>query len=98
MNTPQFILQALFFVVNTFALCFIVYFVCKMHKRMNDKLNLYMDYIRHVSDRNDIVYINQLETLKCQLAKSERYEEAQMVSKILESEFKRLKYNEHESK
>lgn len=98
MNTPQFILQALFFVVNTFALCFIVYFVCKMHKRMNDKLDQYLSLTKYVSDRNDIVYINQLETLKCQLAKSERYEEAQMVSKILESEFKRLKDNEHESK
>lgn len=94
MNTPQFILQALFCVVNSFALCFIVHFVCRMHKRMNDKLDQYLNFIKHVSDRNDIVYINQLETLKCELAKSERYEEAQMVSKILESEFKRLKENE----
>lgn len=98
MNTPQFILQALFFLVNTFALCFIVYFVCRMHKRMNGKLDQYLSLIKHVSDRNDVVYINQLELLKCELAKSERYEEAQMISKILESEFKRLKYNEHESK
>lgn len=98
MSTPQFILQALFFIVNSFALLIIVLFVCKMHKRMNDKLDQYLSFTRHVSDRNDIVYINQLETLKCQLAKSERYEEAQMVSKILESEFKRLKDNEHKSK
>lgn len=91
MNTPQFILQALFFVVNSFALCFIVHFVCKVHKRMSDKLDQYLSFTKHVSDRNDIIYINQLETLKCDLAKSERYEEAQMVSKILESELKRLK-------
>lgn len=65
---------------------------------MNDKLDQYLSFTKHVSDRNDIVYINQLETLKCDLAKAERYEEAQMISKILESEFKRLKYNEHESK
>lgn len=98
MSTPQLILQALFFIVNSFALFFIVLFVCKMHRRMNDKLDQYISFIKHVSDRNDIVYINQLETLRCQLAKSERYEEAQMVSKILESEFKRLKYNEYKSK
>lgn len=98
MSTPQLILQALFFVINSFALYFIVHFVCKMHKRMNDKLDQYLSFTKHVSDRNDIVYINQLETLKCDLAKAERYEEAQMISKILESEFKRLKYNEHESK
>lgn len=65
---------------------------------MNGKLDQYLSLIKHVSDRNDVVYINQLELLKCELAKSERYEEAQMISKILESEFKRLKYNEHESK
>lgn len=94
MNTPQFILQSLFFVVNSFALFIIVLFVCKMHKQMNEKLDQYLSFTKHVSDRNDIIYINQLETLKCELAKSERYEEAQMVSKILESEFKRLKDNE----
>ena len=58
---------------------------------MSDKLDQYLSFTKHVSDRNDIIYINQLETLKCDLAKSERYEEAQMVSKILESELKRLK-------
>lgn len=98
MSTPQLILQALFFVINSFALYLVVHSVCKMYKRMNDKLDQYLSFTKHVSDRNDIVYINQLETLKCELAKSERYEEAQMVSKILESEFKRLKYNEHKSK
>lgn len=93
MNTPQFILQALFFIVNSFALFFIVLFICKMHKRMNDKLDQYLSFTKHVSARNDIVYINHLETLKCELVKSERYEEAQMVSKILENELKRLKQN-----
>lgn len=95
MNTPQFILQALFFVVNTFALCFIVYFVCKMHKRMNDKLNLYMDYIRHVSDRNDTI-INQLLMLKNSLIKEERYEEAKKINEVINNELKALKNNESE--
>ena len=98
MELIELIFKLSVFVINSFCMCFVVYFVCKMHKRINDKLDQYISFTKHVSDRNDIVYINQLETLKCQLAKSERYEEAQMVSKILESEFKRLKYNEHESK
>lgn len=76
MNTPQFILQTLFFIVNSFTVAFIVWFVCRMHNRMNSKLDLYLDYMRHVSNRNDIVYINQLGSLKSRLMREERYEEA----------------------
>lgn len=97
MSTPQLILQALFFIVNSFALFFIVLFVCKMHRRMNDKLDQYLSFTKHVSDRNDIVYINQLETLRCQLVKYERYEEAQMVSEMIKNEYKRMKDNERKS-
>ena len=31
---------------------------------MEDKLNGIKSYIQHVTDRNDIVYINQLEEIK----------------------------------
>lgn len=89
MSTPQLILQTLLFIVNSFALFFIVLFVCKMHKRMNDKLDQYLILVKHVSDRNDIVYINLLETLRCQLVDSERYEEAQMVSEMIKNEIKK---------
>lgn len=95
MNTPQFILQALFFVVNTFALCFVVYFVCKICGQMNNKLDQYLHFIKHVSCRNDVIYFNQLELLKRRLAKEERYEEMQVVNKILEDELNRLKKNEN---
>lgn len=53
MNTPQFTLQFLFFIVNSFTVAFITWFVCRMHNSMNSKLDLYMDYMRHVSDRNE---------------------------------------------
>lgn len=96
MNTPQFTLQALFFVVNTFALCFVVYFVCKMYKRMNDKLDHYLNYMRYVSDRNDTIYINQLLMLKDHLIKEERYEEAKKINEAIDNELKILKDNESE--
>lgn len=91
MNIPQFILQALFFIVNTFALCFIVYFVCKMHKRMNDKLDRYLNYMRYVSVRNDTIYISQLLILKSNLVKEERYEEAKKISEMINNELKAFK-------
>lgn len=91
MNIPQFIFQALFFIVNTLALCFIVYFVCKMHKRMNDKLDRYLNYMRYVSDRNDTIYINQLLILKSNLVKEERYEEAKKISEMINNELKAFK-------
>lgn len=91
MNTPQFILQTLFFIVNSFTVAFIVWFVCRMHNRMNSKLDLYLDYMRHVSNRNDIVYINQLGSLKSRLMREERYEEAKEVQKMINNELKTLK-------
>lgn len=91
MNTPQFILQVLFFITNTFALCFIVYFVCKMHKRMNDKLDRYLNYMRYVSCRNDTIYINQLLILKSNLVKEERYEEAKKISEMINNELRVFK-------
>ena len=96
MNTPQFILQALFFIVNSFTVAFIVWFVCRMHNRMNSKLDLYLDYMRHVSNRNDIVYINQLGSLKSRLMREERYEEAKEVQEMINNELKTLKDNEQD--
>jgi len=53
---------------------------------MEDKLNSIQRYIHHVTDRNDIVYINQLESLKRELIKAERYEDAEKISKCIEYE------------
>lgn len=58
---------------------------------MEGKLNDIKSYIQHVTDRNDIVYINQLEEMKRILIKSERYEEADKISKCIEDEYSNLK-------
>ena len=42
--------------------------------------------IRDRSDRNDIVYINQLSELQRLLIKEERYEEADKIGKIIKDE------------
>ncbi len=44
-----------------------------------------------VTDRNDIVYINQLEEIKRILIESERYEDAAKISKCIEDEYSNLK-------
>lgn len=91
MNTHQFILQALFFVMNSFALFFTVLFVCNMHKRMNDKLDQYLSFTKHVSNKNDVIYLNQLEFLKEKLVSQDRFEEADSIDKIIQSEINKLK-------
>ncbi|ALA76223.1 hypothetical protein IY41_16665 [Phocaeicola dorei] len=53
---------------------------------MEDKLDKIEGYVRHVSDRNDIVYINQLSELQRLLIKEERYEEAGNIGKINKDE------------
>mgnify|MGYP004682879095 FL=1 len=58
---------------------------------MEDKLNGIKSYIQHVTDRNDIVYINQLEEIKRILIESERYEDAAKISKWIEDEYSNLK-------
>ncbi|WP_455674770.1 hypothetical protein [Phocaeicola sp.] len=50
-------------------------------------------YIKHVTDRNDIVYINQLEIYKKQLIEQEDYEGAKKVSECIEKEYKQFKKN-----
>ncbi len=58
---------------------------------MENKLNDIQMYIQHVTDRNDIVYINQLESLKRELIKAERYEDVEKISKCIEREYDYLK-------
>lgn len=58
---------------------------------MENKLNEIKEYTRRVSDRNDVVYINQLNWLKSELIKEERYEEADKINKCIEDEFNKLK-------
>lgn len=78
---------------NATAVAIIVILISKWHKRMEGKLNDIKSYIQHVTDRNDIVYINQLEILKRELIKAERYEDAEKIRKYIEQEYGYLKRN-----
>lgn len=96
METVELIIKIALFILNVSTVAFIVIMISKWHKRMEDKLNSIQRYIHHVTDRNDIVYINQLEEMKRILIESERYEEADKINKCIEEEFKRInKYGQH---
>lgn len=79
------------FIINVTTVAFILIMISKWHRRMEDKLNDIKSYIQHVTDRNDIVYINQLENLKRELIKAERYEDVEKISKCIEQEYNYLK-------
>ena len=81
---------ALFF-INATTVAFILIMISIFHGRMEIKLNDIQMYIQHVTDRNDIVYINQLESLKRELIKAERYEDVEKISKCIEREYDYLK-------
>lgn len=46
--------------------------------------------MRHVFDRNDTIYINQLLMLKNSLIKEERYEEAKKINEVINNELKNI--------
>lgn len=81
---------ALFF-INATTVAIILIMISKWHGHMENKLNDIQMYIQHVTDRNDIVYINQLESLKRELIKAERYEDVEKISKCIEREYDYLK-------
>lgn len=78
-------------IFNATAVAIIVILISKWHNRMEGKLNDIKGYIQHVTDRNDIVYINQLEEMKRILIESERYEDAEKIRKCIEQEYGCLK-------
>ena len=85
------IIKIALFIINVTTVAFIVIMISKWHGRMENKLNSIQMYIQHVTDRNDIVYINQLESLKRELIKAERYEDVEKISKCIEREYDYLK-------
>ena len=86
------IIKIALFIINVTTVAFILrHDKGKWHRRMEDKLNDIKSYIQHVTDRNDIVYINQLENLKRELIKAERYEDVEKISKCIEQEYNYLK-------
>lgn len=90
-EVAELILKIALFILNATTVAIIVILISKWHKRMEDKLNSIQRYIHHVTDRNDIVYINQLEEIKRILIESERYEEADKICKCIEIEFDNFK-------
>lgn len=90
-EVAELILKIALFILNATTVAIIVILISKWHKRMEDKLNSIQRYIHHVTDRNDIVYINQLEEIKRRLIESERYEDADKISKCIEIEYSNLK-------
>ena len=91
METIELILKIALFILNVTTVAIIVILISKWHKRMEGKLNDIKSYIQHVTDRNDIVYINQLESFKRALIKAERYEDAAKIRKCIEDEYSYLK-------
>lgn len=85
------IIKIALFILNAATVAIIVILISKWHNRMEGKLNDIKSYIQHVTDRNDIVYINQLEEMKRILIEPERYEEADKISKCIEDEYSNLK-------
>ena len=86
MEIAELIFKSILALLNVCALAFILILVSKWHIRMENKLDEIERYVRHVSDRNDIVYINQLSELQRLLIKEERYEEAGKIGKIIKDE------------
>ena len=91
MGTVELILHILFGLLNGLVVVFIVLYACRPCKRMREDLNATMRHIQHVSDRNDVVYLNQLENMKRELLQNECYEEASTVQRIINDEMKRMK-------
>lgn len=85
------LIHALFGFINGLAVAFITLYVCRAYKRIREDLNATMRHIQHMSDRNDVVYLNQLENMKRELLQNECYEEASTVQRIINDEMKRMK-------
>ena len=90
-EVAELILKIALFILNATTIAIVVILISKWRRRMEDKLNDIKSYIQHVADRNDIVYINQLEEIKRILIESERYEDAAKISKCIEDEYSNLK-------
>lgn len=96
METVELMIKIALFILNVSTVAIIVILISKWHKRMEGKLDEIKEYTRRVSDRNDVILLNQLQWLKSKLIEEERYEEADKINKCIEEEFKRInKYEQH---
>ncbi|MDB0861531.1 hypothetical protein PL590_16210 [Phocaeicola vulgatus] len=90
MEIAELIFKFILASLNVCALAFTLILVSKWHIRMENKLDDIERYVRRVSDRNDIVFLNQLSELQRQLIKEERYEEASKIGEIIKDEETKL--------
>lgn len=97
METVGLIIKISITLFNAIALGFVLVLVSRWHKRMEDKLDEIRLYTRRISDRNDVVYMNQLQWLKSKLIEEERYEEAAKINKCIEEKLRKIK-EQYESK
>nr|DAX53658.1 MAG TPA: hypothetical protein [Caudoviricetes sp.] len=86
MEIAELIFKFILASLNVCALAFTLILVSKWHIRMENKLDEIERYVRRVSDRNDIVFLNQLSELQRKLIREERYEEADKIGKIIKDE------------
>lgn len=91
MEIAELIIKISISLFNAIALGIVLIMVGRWHRRMENKLDEIREYARRVSDRNDVVYMNQLQWLKSKLIEEERYEEANKINKCIENEFNKLK-------
>ena len=94
MDIAELIIKISISLFNAIALGIVLIMVGRWHRRMENKLDEIREYARRVSDRNDVVYMNQLQWLKSKLIEEERYEEANKINKCIENEFNKLKNRE----
>lgn len=94
MEIAELIIKISISLFNAIALGIVLIMVGRWHRRMEDKLDEIREYARRVSDRNDVVYMTQLQWLKSKLIEEERYEEANKINKCIENEFNKLKNRE----
>lgn len=94
MNATGFMPQSVFFIVNIFFLCFIVWYVILTVKRIERKMDETMNFMRFVKTRHDSTYLYTLYGLQNILVKEERYEEADRVKKVIEEELKHMNEND----
>lgn len=94
MEIAELIIKISISLFNAIALGIVLIMVGRWHRRMENKLDEIREYARRVSDRNDVVYMTQLQWLKSKLIEEERYEEANKINKCIENEFNKLKNRE----
>ena len=91
MEIAELIIKISISLFNAIALGIVLIMVGRWHRRMENKLDEIREYARRVSDRNDVVYMNQLQWLKSKLIEEERYEEAYEINKCIEEELRKIK-------